>query len=56
MDFGYLKGATEHGILFGRVNEAYCEVYGFVNLDFASDLDRRRSITCFYLLCKCVIT
>ncbi|KAH9650271.1 hypothetical protein KPL70_026312 [Citrus sinensis] len=43
----YLKGTSDHGILFGKVDGATCEVAGFVNSDFAGDLDKRRSITSF---------
>ncbi|KAH9761464.1 reverse transcriptase Ty1/copia-type domain-containing protein [Citrus sinensis] len=43
----YLKGTSDHGILFGKVNGATCEVAGFVDLDFAGDLDKRISITGF---------
>ncbi|KAH9722805.1 hypothetical protein KPL70_006847 [Citrus sinensis] len=43
----YLKGTSDHGILFRKVNGATCEVAGFVDSDFAGDIDKRRFITGF---------
>lgn len=43
----YLRGVLGHGILYGRVNEATTQVFGFVDLDFARNLDKRRSIIGF---------
>lgn len=40
----YLRGVVGHGILYGRVNEATTQVFGFVDSDFARNLDKRRSI------------
>lgn len=39
----YLRRNTQHGILFGRLNGASCEVSGFVDSDFVGDLDKRIS-------------
>lgn len=43
----YLKGTVENGNLFSKVDGASLEIFGFVNLDFVEDLDKRRSITGF---------
>ena len=43
----YLKGTFDHGILFGKVDGVSCNVTGFVDLDFAGDLDKRKSIIDF---------
>lgn len=43
----YLRGVLGHGILYGRVNEATTQVFGFVDSDFARNLDKRRSIIGF---------
>lgn len=45
----YLKGSSNHGILFGNVDGATYEVAGFVDSDFEGDLDKKRSITGFVL-------
>lgn len=48
----YLRGVVGHGILYGRVNEATTQVFGFVDSDFARNLDKRRSIIGFmYAFC-----
>lgn len=40
-------------MLYGRVSRATTEVFGFVNLDFAGDLDKKRSITGYaFTLCE----
>lgn len=47
----YLKGTTDHGILFGRDNNATSEVLGYMDSDFAANLDKRRSFTgCIFTL------
>lgn len=47
----YLKGTTDHGIMFGRVNNATSKVLGYVDSDFAANLDKRRSFTgCIFTL------
>lgn len=48
----YLKGTVSLGIVYGRVNRNSDQVLGYVDLDFAGDLDKRRSITRYvYTLC-----
>lgn len=40
-------------MLYGRVSRATAEVFGFVDLDFAGDLDKKRSITGYaFTLCE----
>ncbi|KAH9779747.1 hypothetical protein KPL71_007827 [Citrus sinensis] len=41
----YLKSTEEYGVVFGQVNNASSKVLGYVNSDFAGDLDKRRSVT-----------
>ena len=46
----YLKGTKDLGILFERKHESE-SVVGYVDSDFAGDLDKRRSTTCYvYIL------
>ncbi|KAH9718038.1 hypothetical protein KPL71_022065 [Citrus sinensis] len=48
----YLKGTVGHGIIHGRVGKRSDQIQGYVNSDFAGDLDKRRSITGYvYTLC-----
>ncbi|KAH9769620.1 hypothetical protein KPL71_012083 [Citrus sinensis] len=41
----YLSGTSSHGILFSASDAKVCQVSGFVDSDFAADIDKRRSIT-----------
>ncbi|KAH9679839.1 hypothetical protein KPL71_026297 [Citrus sinensis] len=41
----YMNGTANHGILYGGSENNSCQVSGFVDSDFAADLDKRRSIT-----------
>ena len=48
----YLKGTSESGILFGRNDGVTSKIIGYVDSDFASDLDKRRPTTGFmFTLC-----
>lgn len=48
----YLKGTVGHGIVYGRVNRSSDQLLGYIDSDFAGDLDKRRSITKYvYTLC-----
>lgn len=48
----YLKGTVSLGIVYGRVNRSSDKVLGYVDSDFAGDLDKRISITRYvYTLC-----
>ena len=44
MDFRYLKGTIEYGITFVR-QKSDLSVVGYVDADYARDLDDRRSTT-----------
>ncbi|XP_040367425.1 secreted RxLR effector protein 161-like [Rosa chinensis] len=46
----YLKGTRQLGILFERKQEVAC-VAGFVDANYAGDLDRRRSTTSYVFTC-----
>ena len=41
----YLRGTTDVGIIYDRSNNTSGSVIGYVDSDFAGDLDRRRSLT-----------
>ncbi|KAH9782991.1 hypothetical protein KPL71_009148 [Citrus sinensis] len=41
----YLRGTEGHEVMFGQVNNASSKVLGYVDSDFAGDLDKRRSVT-----------
>ena len=41
----YLKGYTNIGLCFDRGTNSDCKIAGYSDSDFASDLDRRRSLT-----------
>ncbi|KAH9648407.1 hypothetical protein KPL70_025572 [Citrus sinensis] len=41
----YLNGTDGHDIVYGRVDKNSDQVQGYVDSDFAGDLDKRRSIT-----------
>ena len=43
----YLRGTAVTAIMFGKISRASPEVAEFVDLDYAADKDRRRSITGF---------
>ena len=40
----YLKGSTNIGLCFDRETNSDCKIVGYSDSDFASDLDRRRSL------------
>ena len=46
----YLKGTKELGIMFER-QHGETNIVGFVDSDYASDLDKRRSITGYVFTC-----
>ncbi|KAH9735646.1 Integrase catalytic domain-containing protein [Citrus sinensis] len=41
----YLKGTLDHGMMYGKSKHEVYEVRGYVDSDFASDLDRKKSIS-----------
>ncbi len=42
----YLKGTTDVGLTFNKAKMSD-SVVGYVDSDFAGDLDKRRSLTCY---------
>lgn len=51
-----MKGTLDYGLVYGRSNGKGKGVCGFVDTDFAGDLDRRRSLTGYmYTLNGCLI-
>jgi hypothetical protein len=44
--FRYLKGTTGHAIMFS-IEKGDPSVVGYVDLDYAGDMDDRRSTTCY---------
>ena len=46
--FRYLRGTTNFCLKFGRTDQG---LIGYVDSDYAADLDRRRSQTCYVLDC-----
>jgi len=49
----YVKGTVSKGLVFDRNKAATYDVTGFVDSDYAGDLDRRRSIS-GYIFTMCV--
>ena len=41
----HVKGTADKGLVFDRNKAGTCDVTGFVDSDYAGDLDRRRSIS-----------
>ncbi|KAK9179751.1 hypothetical protein WN943_028956 [Citrus x changshan-huyou] len=53
----YLRGTTSYGLLYGGERANYNLVEGFVDSDYAGDLDNRRSLTGFlFTLNSCTIS
>ncbi|KAH9770027.1 Integrase catalytic domain-containing protein [Citrus sinensis] len=53
----YLRGTTSYGLLYGKGRVNYNLVEGFVDSDYAGDLDNRRSLTGFlFTLNNCTIS
>ncbi|KAH9762289.1 hypothetical protein KPL70_000762 [Citrus sinensis] len=53
----YLKGTLDHGLMYGKSKHEVCEVRGYVDSDFAGDLDRRKSISGYlFMLDSCLIS
>ena len=52
----YLSGTLDHGLVYGRSESKSNGICGFVDSDFAGDLDRRRSLIRYlYMLDGCLI-
>lgn len=43
--FRYLKGSKSIGLIYGKTVEHFNGLSGFIDADFAGDLDKRRSLT-----------
>ncbi|KAH9651033.1 hypothetical protein KPL70_026595 [Citrus sinensis] len=53
----YLKGTLDYGLMYGKSKHEVCEVRGYVDSDFAGDLDRRKSISGYlFMLDSCLIS
>jgi len=53
----YVRGTTGKGLGFDRIKAATSDVTGFVDSDYAGDLDRRRSISGYiFTMCEGAIT
>ena len=53
----YVKGTVDKGLVFDRNKASTCDVIGFVDSDYAGDLDRRRSISGYiFTMCTSVIS
>lgn len=53
----YLKGTLDHGLMYGKSKHEVCEVRGYVDSDFAGDLDIRKSISRYmFMLDNCLIS
>lgn len=46
----YLRGTIDVGLAYDRGNDVNSNVIGYVDLDYAGDLDKRRSLTGLFLL------
>ena len=44
----YLKRTLDHSLVYGKSKQEVCEVRGYVDSNFAGDLDRRNSISDTY--------
>ncbi|KAH9647652.1 hypothetical protein KPL70_025267 [Citrus sinensis] len=52
----YLSGTLSHGLVYGKSGIKSEGIFGFVDSDFAGDLDRRRSLAGYlYMLDGCLI-
>ncbi|XP_019435951.1 PREDICTED: uncharacterized protein LOC109342419, partial [Lupinus angustifolius] len=53
----YLKGTMDIGLLYGKVKGVGSKVIGYVDSDYAGDLDKRRSLTGYvFTLCGCTVS
>ena len=41
----YLRGTSNHGLVYGKFKQEVSEFKGYVYSDFTEDLDRRKSIS-----------
>ncbi|KAL5565857.1 hypothetical protein UlMin_029021 [Ulmus minor] len=55
--FRYVKGASDVGLLYKRCESASAKLVGYVDADFAGDLDKRRSLTGYvFTLFGCTVS
>ena len=53
---GYLKGTQEYGLVYGKSVGKVAGLCGYVDSDYAGDLDRRRSLTGYmFFLDGCLV-
>ncbi|KAH9670611.1 hypothetical protein KPL70_017043 [Citrus sinensis] len=53
---GYLIGTADYGLIYGTKRGTEVDVEGYVDADYADDLDKRRSLTCYlFTLSGCTI-
>ena len=51
----YLKGTTDFGLIYQRKQTTIGLVEGYVDSDYAKDMDERRSITGYlFTVCGCI--
>lgn len=55
--FRYLKGTADVGLVYGRSSNIDSNIIGYVDSDYAGDLDKRRSLTGYvFTLSGCAIS
>ena len=53
----YLRETSHVGLVYDKNIDIYKEIVGYVDFDYAGDLDRRRSLTEYvFTLCDSVIS
>ena len=53
----YLRGTSNFGLVYDGSSNTGCSVIGYVDSDYAGDLDRRRSLTGYvFTLSHCAIS
>ena len=53
----YLRGTSHVDLLYDKIIDIYGEIVGYVDSDYAGDLDKRRSLTGYvFTLCGSVIS
>ena len=54
--FRYLKGTVDIGLVFDKNNMSHSNVIGYLDSDYAGDLDKRRSLSSYiFTLCNCAV-
>ena len=53
----YLRGSFTCGLLYGKSKSDVSEIVGYVDFDFAGDLDKRKSISGYmFMLNMCIVS